>query len=239
MSSPADILLFDVFGTVVDWRGSIARQASRRFGGTPDNWTGFSDAWRARYQPAMEQVRAGTRGYVRLDVLHRENLDAILADFDLSHLGEAERAEVNLFWHRLDGWPDAANGLAALREHALVCAHSNGNVRLIADMARHAGLHWDAILGAEVCGHYKPVPQSYLNACEIMGVEPARAMMVAAHNDDLEAARACGLKTAFVLRANEHGQGQTTDLEPAQDWEFVASDFYDLARQFGSSRHTV
>ncbi|MCB1473426.1 MAG: haloacid dehalogenase type II [Rhodobiaceae bacterium] len=235
MSEPIEVLLFDVFGTVVDWRGSIARHAAEAFGGAASDWLAFADAWRARYQPAMEEVRSGQRGFVRLDVLHRENLDAILADFGLAHLDETARVRTNLFWHALDGWPDSASGLGELKRHGLVCAHSNGNIRLIADMARHAGLNWDAICGAEVVGAYKPMPRAYRNACAVMGIEPRQAMMVAAHNDDLAAARACGLKTAFVLRPREHGDGQSSDLAPAQDWDYVACDFHDLARQLAAA----
>jgi 2-haloacid dehalogenase len=231
MSDPIQVLLFDVFGTVVDWRGSIARQAAEAFGGAATDWTGFADAWRARYQPAMEAVRSSKRGFVPLDTLHRENLDAIVGDFGLSHLDEAARRTTNLFWHTLDGWGDSAPGLRALKQHGLVCAHSNGNIRLIADMARHADLAWDAIIGAQVAGAYKPMPQSYTRACAIMDVKPAQAMMVAAHNDDLAAARACGLRTAFVCRREEHGPSQDSDLAPEQDWDFVASDFLDLAAQ--------
>ena len=236
MPEPVRILLFDVFGTVVDWRGSIARQAANAFGGTADDWFAFADAWRARYQPSMQEIRSGRRGFVQLDTLHRENLDAILADFGLAHLDEAQRRQANLFWHKLDGWDDSAAGLEALKSHGLVCAHSNGNIRLIADMARHAGLRWDAIIGAEVAGAYKPMPEAYRNACAIMGVEPHQAMMVAAHNDDLAAARACGLKTALVVRPTEHGPTQTKDLTAEQDWDYTAATFLELAKLMAVSR---
>ncbi len=231
-----EALLFDVFGTVVDWRGSIARLgadfAAGRDLGTVD-WTAFADAWRARYQPAMAAVREGRRPFAKLDVLHRENLDAILPDFGLEALDEAARAELNLFWHRLDPWPDSVPGMTRLKRRFIVAAQSNGNVSLMVEMARHGGLPWDAILGAEVVGYYKPRPEAYLEACARLDRPPGRCVMVAAHNDDLAAAAACGLKTAFVRRPKEKAPGQDADLAPSGDWDLVAEDLEDLAAQLG------
>ncbi|MGF1527682.1 MAG: haloacid dehalogenase type II [Candidatus Competibacterales bacterium] len=223
-------LLFDVFGTVVDWRQSVARQAAARFGATRD-WAAFADAWRARYQPAMEAVRRGERPFVPLDVLHRENLDAIAPDFGLESLDAAERAAVTRFWHRLDPWPDSVPGLKALKERYIITAHSNGNVALMVNLARHGKLPWDMILGAEVTGHYKPLPASYRRACQLLDVPVEQCLMVAAHNGDLKAARACGLGTAFVPRPTEYGLGQRSDLAPEDHWDVVAKDLVDLAHQ--------
>lgn len=223
-------LLFDVFGTLVDWRGSIARQMRPHLGDEA-RALAFADAWRGLYEPAMQAVRAGRRPFVPLDVLHRENLDRILPDFGLGGLGEAARQEMVLFWHRLDPWPDVPEGLAALKRTHLVCAHSNGNVALMVRLARHAGFVWDMILGAEVTGHYKPEPRSYRRAAELLALAPGDCMMVAAHNSDLAAARGCGLAAAFVARPTEFGAGQTTDLAAEADWEIVADDLADLARR--------
>ena len=230
-------LLFDTFGTVVDWRGSIARQLAAEFDGEdlaerPD-WAAFADAWRARYQPSMEAVRSGRRPFVVLDVLHHENLAATLADFGLTGLDPARLERINRFWHTLDPWPDSVAGMTRLSLRYAIVAQSNGNVALMVDMKRHAGLPWDMILGAEVVGYYKRRPESYLRAAEMLGLEPGQCMMTAAHNDDLAAAREQGMKTAMVLRPAEHGPGQTTDLEPAQDWDVVAGDMEQLATKLG------
>ncbi len=218
-------LIFDVFGTLVDWRGSIAAELEPRLG---DRAAPFADAWRQRYQPAMEDVRSGRRPFTPLDTLHRENLLATMDDFDLT-LSKSEIDDLNLVWHRLNGWPDTKAGLAQLSERFLLAPHSNGNVRLLIDLARHNGWHWDAILGAETTGFYKPRPESYQRAAELLMLELGEVMMVAAHNDDLAAARACGLATAFIPRPTEHGEGQTIDLLPTADWEFVAPSLTELA----------
>lgn len=231
MTRPA-AFLFDVFGTLVDWRGSVARMAEEAFGADAGvDWHAFADAWRAEYQPSMEEVRVGNRGFVSLDILHRENLDRILPRFGLDHLDEAARQRATLFWHHLDPWPDVVPGFQRLRRIAPLCAQSNGNVALMLDLSRGKGLHFDMILGAEITGHYKPQPEAYLKACALLGLEPGLCMMVAAHNDDLAAARACGLKTAFVPRPREHGAGQTTDLTAEEDWDLSAASMIDLADQ--------
>jgi 2-haloacid dehalogenase len=231
-------LLFDVFGTVVDWRNGVARAAApflARHGKTQADPAAFADAWRGLYNPAMEKVRSGQRPFVRLDVLHRENLEAILPDFgiDPARVPPEELQELNLAWHRLDPWPDAVAGLTRLKARTMIAPLSNGNIILMMDMAKRAGLPWDAILGAEVVRAYKPSPESYLRTLDVLAMQPDEVCMVAAHNGDLTAARKCGLRTAFVPRPTEHGPGQKTDLRPEQDWDLVAKDFGELAGMLG------
>jgi 2-haloacid dehalogenase len=203
-------LLFDVFGTLVDWRGSIAREARTILAplGAAIDWGAFADAWRAEYQPVMEEVRSGRLPFSKLDVLHRRNLDAILPRFGLERLGEATRIELNLAWHRLDAWPDVAAGLARLRSRFRVAPCSNGNVSLMVDLARRNDFVWDAILGAEIARDYKPKPVVYFSAAAAFDCDPEEAMMVAAHSSDLAAAAALGLRTAFIARPDEHGPGK-------------------------------
>ena len=229
-------LLFDVFGTVVDWRSGVAREATpflRRRGAESVDPLAFADAWRASYQPAMEQVRSGRRRFTRLDVLHRENLEAILPDFgiDPATVPASELNELNLAWHRLDPWPDAVAGLTRLKASFIIATLSNGNIALMLDMAKRAGLPWDAILGAEVVQAYKPMPEAYLRTADILAMRPEQICLVAAHNGDLAAARKCGLRTAFIPRPAEHGPNQTTDLRPDQEWDVVAADFGALAEK--------
>lgn len=231
-------LVFDVFGTVVDWREGVARDLGMfltKHGVADADPRAVADAWRRRYQPAMEECRSGRRPFTRLDVLHRENLDAVLAEYgvDLRSVDAAELDDLNLAWHRLDPWPDSVPGLLRMKARYIVAPLSNGNVALLLNMAKRAGLPWDAILGAEVAGAYKPQPEAYLRTADILGLRPEELCLVAAHNGDLKAARACGLVTAFVLRATEHGPAQATDLAPSEAWDVVATDFLDLARQFG------
>jgi 2-haloacid dehalogenase len=229
-------LLFDVFGTVVDWRSGVAREATpflRRRGAESVDPLAFADAWRASYQPAMEEVRSGRRRFTPLDVLHRENLEAILPDFgiDPATVPASELNELNLAWHRLDPWPDAVAGLTRLKTGFIIATLSNGNIALMLDMAKRAGLPWDAILGAEVVQAYKPMPEAYLRTAEILAMRPEQICLVAAHNGDLAAARKCGLRTAFIPRPAEHGPNQTTDLRPEQEWDVVAADFGALAEK--------
>jgi 2-haloacid dehalogenase len=181
----------------------------------------------------MEEVRSGRRPYVRLDVLHRENLPKALnaCGIDTGSIAPAELDELNLSWHRLDPWPDSVEGLQRLKQQFIIAPLSNGNIRLMVDMAKRAGLPWDAILGAEVVRAYKPSPQVYAQTVELLGLQPSQVCMVAAHNGDLAAARRCGLSTAFVLRPTEHGSAQTTDLHAEQAWDFIAHDLVDLAQQ--------
>ncbi len=228
-------LLFDVFGTVVDWRGSIIREgeALGRDKGLSIDWARFADAWRGLYQPTMSRVRTGELPWTKLDDLHRMSLDRVLADFGIRGLSEEEVDHLNRAWHRLDPWPEAVEGLTRLRRRLILATCSNGNVALIVNMARRAGLPWDVVLGAEVARHYKPEPEAYLISADLLGLAPEQCMMVAAHNGDLGAAAGCGLRTAFVLRPSEHGPAQTTDLVPARDWDMVAKDFVDLAEKLG------
>lgn len=229
-------LIFDVFGTCVDWRSGIAREAeavARRAGVDLDPST-FADAWRARYQPQMETVRSGKRSWTILDVLHRESLLALLPEFGLEgRLSEAEIDDFNRAWHRLDPWPDTVPGLTRLKTRYIIAPQSNGNIALMVNMAKRAGIPWDCILGAEVVRNYKPVPQAYTDAARMLGLSPPEVMMVAAHNDDLAAAQKQGLATGFVPRPGEKGPGQKTDLTPAGNWDIVARDFIDLAARLG------
>jgi 2-haloacid dehalogenase len=228
-------LVFDVFGTVVDWRGGVARESTpflARYAPNADP-AAFADAWRRRYAPSMEEVRSGRRAFVRLDVLHRENLEAVLPDFgiDRSAVSPAELDSLNLAWRKLDPWPDSVPGLTRLKKRFIVAPLSNGNIRLMLDLAKRVGLPWDAILGAEVAQAYKPMPEAYLRTAEALMLQPDQVCLVAAHNDDLAAARGCGLRTAFLPRPTEHGRRQTTDLAPEEDWDAVADSLEDLASQ--------
>jgi 2-haloacid dehalogenase len=228
-------LTFDVFGTVVDWRRSIVREgeALGRARGLHVDWARFADAWRGLYQPQLERVRSGQAPWTPLDALHREALDRLLAESRITGLTEAEIDHLNRAWHRLDPWPDTVPGLQRLKRRFVLATLSNGNVALIVNMARHAGLPWDAVLGAEVARHYKPQPEAYLTTAALLGLAPAQCMMVAAHNGDLAAAAGLGFRTAFVARPTEHGPGQTTDLAPARAWDVVADSFVDLAARLG------
>lgn len=210
-TTPVQALLFDVFGTLVDWRGSIARAVDQAFAprGLQVDAEAFADAWRAQYQPAMQEVRSGQRPFCNLDVLHRRNLDVVLDAFGLSpRVDEAQRRALNLAWHRLDAWPDVGPALQRLRTRFLLAPCSNGHVALMATLARHNGWHWDAILGAEWARDYKPQPVVYRAAAAAFGCAEGEAMMVAAHSEDLAGAAACGLRTGFVARPDEHGPGR-------------------------------
>ncbi|MBC8750696.1 2-haloacid dehalogenase [Paraburkholderia sp. WC7.3g] len=230
--------VFDVFGTVVDWRSGVAREAQpflKRH--APDlDVSEFTDAWRREYSPAMEEVRSGRRPYVRLDVLHRENLVKVLAHFGIANASEPEIDELNLAWHRLDPWPDAVDALHRLKRRFIIAPLSNGNIRLMMDIAKRAGLPWDAILGAEVVRAYKPSPRVYSETAEILALAPRELCLVAAHNNDLAAARRVGLSTAFVGRPTEHGPHQTSDLKADEAWDFVVDDLHELATQLGCAR---
>ena len=203
-------LFFDVFGTLVDWRGSIAREARTILApvGAAIDYEAFADAWRAEYQPTMEEVRSGRLPFSKLDLLHRRNLDTILPRFGLGHLDEAARVELNFAWHRLDAWDDVTAGLARLRTKFRLAPCSNGNISLMVDLARRNGFVWDAILGAEIARDYKPKPIVYLSAAAAFDCKPEDTMMVAAHSSDLAAATAAGLRTAFIARPDENGPGK-------------------------------
>ena len=224
-------LLFDVFGTVVDWRFGISRDVNviaekYNINLNPEQ---FADAWRNEYQPAMERVRSGKRQFVKLDILHEENFDKISKDFGLEKISMDDKLWLIRSWHRLPGWPDSTSGLLRLKSKFIVCAQSNGNVSLILNMAKFSRLYWDMILGAEVVGYYKPEPQAYKKACEKIHLKTEECLMVAAHNNDLKAANKEGMKTAFVLRPTEHGNNQSSDLKPSQDWNYIVNNFHDLA----------
>jgi 2-haloacid dehalogenase len=230
-----EALLFDVFGTVVDWRSCVAREcaaAAARLGVKIDGLA-MADAWRALYQPGMDAVRSGQRPWTILDVLHRESLDKILPSFGMAALAEAERADLAYAWRRLDPWADVVEGLRRLKSRYVIGTLSNGNVALLTRMAKHAGLPWDVVLGAESSRAYKPLPEAYLGAARLLDLPPTRVMLVAAHNGDLAAATKCGLRTGFVPRPAEHGLGKSKDLAPAGPWDVVATDFNDLAAKLG------
>ncbi|HUZ31793.1 MAG TPA: haloacid dehalogenase type II [Xanthobacteraceae bacterium] len=223
-------LLFDVFGTLVDWRGSIAREARAVLQprGYAIDWLAFADAWRGEYQGAMEEVRAGRIPFSKLDALHRRNLDRILPRFDADGVGEEDRRNLNSAWHRLDAWPDVSPGLARLKRKYLLAPVSNGNVSLMVDLARRNGFAWDAILGAEFSGDYKPKPAVYLDAAEAFDLTPECCLMVAAHSDDLAAAAAAGLRTAHIARPDEKGNGRG-EAAPSIGVDFATRDLADLA----------
>ena len=234
---PASIkaLTFDVFGTVVDWRGSIVREGRElgRARGLDADWARFADAWRGRYQPALERVRTGELPWTKLDDLHRMSLDQLLGEFGLKGLSEAEVDHLNRAWHRLDPWPDAVPGLTRLRQRYVLATLSNGNVALMVNMAKRAGLPWDAILGAEVARHYKPQPEAYLTTVDMLGLRPEECLMVAAHPGDLVAAARCGLLTAFVARPDEYGPDRKDSPPAANTVDVMAKDFVDLASRLG------
>jgi 2-haloacid dehalogenase len=229
-------MVFDTFGTVVDWRGSIIAEGEsywRPQKGMDIDWPAFADAWRGKYGPSMNKVRSGEIPWTKLDDLHRMALDLNLAEFNVTHLSEADKQHLNFVWHRLSGWPDAASGLARLKSRYVIAPLSNGNLSLLTEMAKFAGLPWDCVLGCDLFHHYKPDPETYLGAAAILGLEPAQVMMTAAHTNDLEAARKLGLRTAYVHRAHESGPGRER-VKPAQgDFDVVADDFRDMATRLG------
>ncbi len=229
-------LIFDVFGTVVDWRGSIIREcrALGRSKKIAADWDAFADAWRAGYRPAMARVRSGELPWMNIDQLHRMILDGLLGKFGIDGLTEDEIDHLNRVWHRLDPWPDARKGLALLKRRHVIATLSNGNVSLLVNMAKHGRLPWDTVLSAELFHHYKPDPEAYLGAAAMLGFEPSEVMMVAAHKDDLRAAQACGLATAFVRRPREKGPKVKLDLKPEADFDYNAKDFVDLARRMAA-----
>lgn len=240
MSTPTfpKALAFDVFGTVVDWRTSIARESAAflaEIGHGECDAAGFADAWRKQYLAAMIGMRKSGRDFVPLDVLHREMLEATLHQhgIDPAALAQPLLADWNRAWHRLDPWPDAVEGLTRLKAQFPIVTLSNGNVALLLAMARHGGLPWDAILGAEVSGAYKPDPRAYLHTAELLGLAPGELCLVAAHHGDLAGARACGLMGAYVDRPEEYGGAPAPDAAYAQEWEWSATSLIDLADQLG------
>jgi 2-haloacid dehalogenase len=228
-------LFFDVFGTLVDWRSSVAREAEcvlKPLGHRLD-WAAFADAWRAEYQPGMEEVRSGRIPFSKLDVLHRRNLERFIPRFGLAKLSDGVLHELTLAWHRLDAWPEVPSALARLKKKFLIAPVSNGNISLMVDLARRNDLPWDAILGAEVAGDYKPKPRVYQAACAAFDLAPAQCMMVAAHSSDLAAAAASSLRTGHLARPNEHGPG-TGERAPTVTVDVAGTDLSDLADKLGA-----
>jgi len=234
MTVAVKALFFDVFGTLVDWRTSIAREAEailKPQGSTLD-WPAFADAWRGEYQGAMEEVRAGRIAFCKLDVLHRRNLEITLKRFDVATLSEDDKRNLNLAWHRLDAWADVPPGLVRLKREYRLAPVSNGNISLMVDLARRNGLPWDAILGAEIAGDYKPKPGVYLAAAAAFDLPPEACMMVAAHSSDLSAAAALGLRTAHIARPNERGPGKG-ETTPSVQVDFAVKSLQQLADKLG------
>jgi 2-haloacid dehalogenase len=231
--TPIKALTFDVFGTVVDWRGSIIREGARLNAakGLEVDWAQFADAWRGEYAPSMDRVRRGELPWTSLDALHRMSLDPLLVAFGIDGLTEGETADLSRVWHRLNPWPDSVAGLARLRERFIVATLSNGSVALLVDLARFAGLGWDCILSAELARAYKPDPIVYRTAVALLDCAPDEVLMVAAHAADLRAARAVGLRTAYVPRPLEWGPDRALEPYTVGEFDLVASDFLDLARQ--------
>lgn len=230
MRTDPKILAFDVFGTVVDWHGSIAAEAKRL--SLPVDPNDFATAWRDGYKPAMAKVRSGILPWTKIDDLHRMILDEILKVFNITSLSESQVHDLNLIWHRLNPWTDTVEGLTRLKGQFTIVTLSNGNLGLLADMAKNAGLPWDLILSAEVFRHYKPDPETYLGVAEIFNVHPDQVMLVAAHKDDLVAAKSCGLQTAFIERPLEFGPNfSRQDLHREEFINYHAKDLKDLASQ--------
>ena len=226
-------LVFDIFGTVVDWRSSIIREGQllQQRLGLPADWPALADAWRAGYQPAMRRVAAGELPWTNIDGLHRQILDDLLPRFGLEALSEAERDQLNRAWHRLTPWPDAVAGLTRLRRRHVIATLSNGNVALLVNMAKRAGLPWDCVLSAELIGRYKPDQEVYRGAARLLGFEPGQVLMVAAHPSDLKAAQQAGLMTAYIPRPEEHGAGGWMESADGCHFDWTALDLIDLADQ--------
>ncbi len=228
-------LVFDVFGTVVDWHGSVAREmrALAKARGLRVNAVKFAKAWRAGYRPAMDRVRRGEAPFEKIDVIHRAILEDVLKQFKVATLSEEEKAHLNLVWHRLKPWPDSVRGLKRLKSKLIIATLSNGNTGLLVNMAKHGGLPWDCIFSSDTFNHFKPDPEMYLGAADRLNLKPEEVMMVAAHKADLRAAAQCSLKTAFVKRPLEHGRGGTPDLASEPEFTINAESFLDLADQLG------
>ncbi|RLT34039.1 MAG: haloacid dehalogenase type II [Chloroflexi bacterium] len=223
-------LTFDVFGTVVDWRGTIIEEG--KCWEIDVDWAGLADAWRAGYQPAMARVRSGELGWTRLDDLHRMILESLLPDFGLTGLSEEKLVHLNRVWHRLRPWPDAVEGLTRLKQKYVIATLSNGNLSLLTNMAKHGGLPWDCILSAELAHHYKPDPEAYRTACALLDLPPEQVLMVAAHESDLHAAAGVGMRTAYVHRPQEYGP-QHPKPWPQEKFDLMATDFVELAALVG------
>lgn len=228
-------IIFDVFGSVVDWRTSLIDELTA-FGqtrGIVADWTALVDAWRGEYVPSMKRVAAGELPWMTLDELHRASLEKLVAEQGISGLSESDLAHMTLGWHRLKPWPDSVAGLNRLKSRYIISPLSNGNVSLLVNMAKGANLPWDLVMGSDIFGHFKPAPETYLGAARLLGLEPGDVMMAAAHNADLKAAKALGLMTAFFVRPTEYGPAQKYDLEPRGDWDHIAHNIEDLAAKLG------
>jgi 2-haloacid dehalogenase len=225
------VLAFDIFGTVVDWHGSIAKEVNAM--GLPVDGGEFALAWRAGYQPAMKRVMSGELGWTLIDDLHRMILDEILAKFSITSLSEVQKRHLNKVWHRLDAWPDSVAGLTRLKTKFTICSLSNGNLGLLTNMAKRAGLPWDCILSAEVFRAYKPHPSTYRGVAKVFDIDPGEVMLVAAHHDDLAAARGCGLQSAYIERPHEFGSQPLKDVSPNTANTWHAANLMELADQLG------
>lgn len=232
LSGSVQVLAFDIFGTVVDWHGSIVREMARLHPQVDGD--AFARAWREGYRPAMARVMRGELGWTRIDDLHRMILDNILPRFGLADMGEAQRADLNRVWHRLDPWPDSVEGLVRLKRRYTLCTLSNGNIGLLADMAKRAGLPWDCILSAEVFRAYKPDPATYLGVAQVFDLRPGQVMLVAAHHDDLAGARGCGLRTAYIERPFEFGPAHPKDVGPQAGNDLHCASLLALADTLGA-----
>ena len=233
--SDLKVCIFDVFGTVVDWRGSLIEdlpKLGRKYGMDTD-WTSFADDWRGLYQPQMSRVRKGELPWTRIDDLHKEAFEMLLQKRGLKHPGEEGAWEFTHLWHKLRPWPDSVEGIGKMKNKFVVATLSNGNVALLINMAKNSGIPWDHCFSGETFKHYKPDPESYLGVVDSMYLKPEQVMLVAAHNNDLAAAQKCGLSTGFVLRPGEHGPGQTRDLKAEGDWNAVGTSMIDLAKKLG------
>jgi 2-haloacid dehalogenase len=228
-------IVFDTFGTVVDWRGSLIAEltAFARQRGIEADWTGLVDAWRAAYHPSMDRVRKGAQPWTTLDSLHRASLDELVAQFGIAGLTEADLQHINRGWHRLKPWPDSVPGLTRLKSRYIIGPLSNGNVSLLTNMAKHASIPWDLVFGSDLFGHFKPDPETYLGVSRLLDLEPGQVMLGAAHNNDLANARKCGLMTGFFPRPTEYGPHQKRDYAADQDWDVVATDIEDMATKLG------
>jgi 2-haloacid dehalogenase len=228
-------IVFDTFGTVVDWRTSLIEELTA-FGaarGIAADWAGLVDAWRAAYHPSMDRVRKGELPWTRLDDLHRASLDQLVATFGIEGLNEADLVHINFGWHRLKPWPDSVPGLTRLKRKFIIGPLSNGNVSLLTNMAKFSGIPWDMVFGSDLFGHYKPDPETYLGVARLLDLQPGQVMMAAAHNRDLAAARSCGLMTAFFPRPGEYGPHQKLDYAADAEWDYVADNIEDLATRLG------
>jgi len=236
--NPDDVsaLVFDTFGTLVDWRSSLIVELSQ-FGAARGlshiDWVAFTDAWRAGYQPAMEPIRKGERGFTKLDTLHRETLDRLVKEFNVTGLTEADLDHLNRGWHRLKPWPDVVPGLLRLKKKFIIGPLSNGNTSLLLNMAKNAGIPWDTVLGSDALRAYKPMPEAYLGMAAYLDLPPDRVMLVAAHNGDLAAARKAGLRTGFMPRPREYGPNQKLDFAATEAWDVIGTDLQDIAGQLG------